>query len=232
MPSRKPRQLDLGLKRMSAHGGYRVGAGRNRTSSYQSHVPRPRFSCLTPAHVTLRLADGLPSLRRREVLAALQAGLRISELAVIHFSVLSNHLHLLIEARHPEALARRMQGLTIRLAKAINRIAGRRGTVFRERYHVRVLKTPTEVRNAIRYVLLNERNHRGGGRVELDRHSSALLVNDAAWSTLLGPRWRRVIGFPKEWEPENREKAQAEMKVLVKEPRTWLLRTGWSRART
>src|SRR2546425_4555483 len=37
-----------------------------------------------------------------------------------HFSVQGNHLHLLVEAEGAESLSRGMQGLTIRIARAIN----------------------------------------------------------------------------------------------------------------
>jgi hypothetical protein len=36
---------------------------------------------------------------------------------------------------------------------------GRRGPVFEDRYHAHVLRTPAEVRNAIRYVLGNFESH-------------------------------------------------------------------------
>jgi hypothetical protein len=53
-----------------------------------------------------------------------------------------------------------MQGLGVRLARAINRAMGSRGKVFSDRYHDRILRTPREVRFALRYVLLNARKHR------------------------------------------------------------------------
>ena len=52
-----------------------------------------------------------------------------------------------------------MQGLLIRLAKALNRLWGRSGAVFSDRYHDHVLRSPWEVRNAVQYVLNNARKH-------------------------------------------------------------------------
>ena len=66
--------------------------------------------------------------------------------------------HFVVEAAGAVALARGMQGLTIRLARRLNVLLGRRGKLFAQRYHARPLRTPTEVRNAIRYVLLNGRH--------------------------------------------------------------------------
>jgi hypothetical protein len=53
-----------------------------------------------------------------------------------------------------------MQGLAIRLARAINRVLGRTGKVFADRDHMRILQTPAEVRNALLYVVENRWKHR------------------------------------------------------------------------
>jgi hypothetical protein len=89
MPSPRAKQLDLGLKRMSRHGGHRPGAGRKRTSTFQSHVARPRFRATEPLHVTLRLQDELPSLRRQDLREALARAVGLARkrgLAIAHFS--------------------------------------------------------------------------------------------------------------------------------------------------
>ena len=62
---------------------------------------------------------------------------------------------MLVEAAGPESLARGMQGLAVRLARALNRCARRSGRVFADRYYPHVLETRREVANALRYVLLN-----------------------------------------------------------------------------
>ncbi len=230
MPARKPKQLDFGLRRMSRHGGYRPGAGRKKTSKLQSHVARPRFKASEPLHIALKLRDGLPSLRRDDVYRELRrAILETRGLAINHFAILSNHIHLILEAPGQRSLARQMQALAIRLAKALNRIERREGPVFRERYHCHVLRTPAEVRNALAYVLLNERRHRSYGRVRLGLHSSAVLVSDRHWKALIGPRWRRLAGVPLGRDPDESKEIERDVATLVKTPRSWLLRTGWLR---
>jgi REP element-mobilizing transposase RayT len=76
-------------------------------------------------HVTLRIAAGVPSLRDGrlfdEVRFALVAGRERFGFRLVHFSVLSNHLHLLAEVPDRRALALAMQGLSIRVARAVNR---------------------------------------------------------------------------------------------------------------
>jgi hypothetical protein len=52
-----------------------------------------------------------------------------------------------------------IKGLSIRIAKGMNRMMGRKGRVFGDRYHSRCLRTPTELQNAVRYIRDNHRNH-------------------------------------------------------------------------
>jgi hypothetical protein len=80
---------------------------------------------------------------------------------------LGNHLHLLVEAASRRALSTGMRALTIRLARRLNAMMGRSGLVLADRYHMHVLRTPAEVRNALRYVRGNFASHaaRRGERV-------------------------------------------------------------------
>jgi putative transposase len=78
---------------------------------------------------------------------------------VVHFSVQANHLHLVVEAEGRDALSRGMKGLAVRVAVRLNRLAKRRGTVFADRYYVRVLESPRAVANALRYVFENYQHH-------------------------------------------------------------------------
>jgi REP element-mobilizing transposase RayT len=116
-----------------------------------------------PLHVTLRMAPHVYNLRSRRSFRVIAASLRVGcdrfDVRVIEFSVQGNHIHLLVEAPNRRALARAIQGLSIRVAKGLNRMMGRTGRVFDDRYHARVLRTPTEVRHAIHYVLENARKH-------------------------------------------------------------------------
>jgi hypothetical protein len=81
------------------------------------------------------------------------------EFRVAHYSLQSDHAHLIVEARSKRALANGMNSIGARLARAVNRVTGRRGPVLEGRYHGRVLGTPREVRRALAYVLLNARRH-------------------------------------------------------------------------
>src|SRR5690242_433275 len=70
-----------------------------------------------------------------------------------------NHIHLLVEAPDRDALAQAMKGLSVRFAKGFNRMMGRSGQVFADRFHSRVLATPSEVRRAMDYIRNNARKH-------------------------------------------------------------------------
>jgi REP element-mobilizing transposase RayT len=166
----------LALPEPRTWGGRRKGAGRKPRGATAgvSHARRPAFRRL-PAHVTLRLCAHVWSLRSRRslrvIVRALRGGAERFGVRVVELSLQGNHAHLLVEAADEQALARAVQGLCIRVARGMNRLMGRRGRVFDDRYHARVLRTPTEVRRAREYVLRNRQHH--FGEPGLDRYSSA-----------------------------------------------------------
>ena len=90
---------------------------------------------------------------------AFEAGKQCFGFRLVQFSVQANHLHLIAEADDRRALSRGMRALGVRIAKRLNRMLCRTGRVFADRYHARQLATPTEVRNALRYVLNNALHH-------------------------------------------------------------------------
>ena len=78
---------------------------------------------------------------------------------ITHFSVQRDHAHLIVEAGSRACLVRGIKGLCVRIARAMNRLMQRKGAVFADRYHDRVLTTPRQTRHAIAYVLCNFRKH-------------------------------------------------------------------------
>jgi len=93
------------------------------------------------------------------VMAAIAGGNAREDFRVVHFSVQSNHVHLICEAHGNKALALGMRGIGGRIAKKVNGVLGRKGRVIADRYHAHVLNTRAEVRNAVRYVLRNAERH-------------------------------------------------------------------------
>jgi hypothetical protein len=115
-----------------------------------------------PAHVTLRVVRELPCLRDRDVATGVVEQVRRASrkgFRVIAYSIQGDHMHLLVEALGSRTFTSGMRGLTIRIARAVNRALGRSGPVLRDRYHTRALTTPTEMRNAYLYVLANRLKH-------------------------------------------------------------------------
>jgi len=178
--------MQLALPRTSGWGGPRKGAGaKKKQGSRVQHRPRLRFRKQS-VHVTLRLRVGVWNLRSRRCFTALQRAFRAGKdrfgFRLCHFAIEGNHLHFIVEAGDHTELSRGLQGLNIRMAKALNRLMRRRGSVFAGLYHAHVLRTPTEVRNALRYVLGNHAIHvRRQGRVpslEIDPYCSLATVED------------------------------------------------------
>ena len=181
-------------------GGKRAGAGRKRRSLLRrvSHKRRPRHVARFPLHVVLRARRDAPGLRGKQVFrslrVALTAGAARAGFRLVHFSVQGNHLHLVVEAADKVALSRGMQGLAVRIARAVNRAAARTGRVFADHYFARELKTPAEVRRAVRYVLDNTMLH-GGLQPRIDPCASAApLVQPRTWLLTVG--WLRSRAGP------------------------------------
>ena len=159
-------------------------------------------------HVTLRVREGLPSLRSDKLMfSAVRDAIALghkTDFRIVHFSVQSNHLHLIVEAHDESALSRGMQSLEHRMAHAVHRAVGVGGRVFADRYHAHTLCSPREVRAALVYVLQNWAKHGPSGH--FDPRSSARWFD--GWS-----------------EPPPSGKGPP----IVAVPRTWLITVGWRR---
>ena len=160
------------------------------------HQPK-RFRCSCPDVWNLRSRRSFRELSAAFAETCNRAGFRL-----IHFSVQGNHRHLIVEASDEVRLSRGLQGLAVRIARRLNRLMGRTGKVFADRFHQHVLRSPAEVARAVAYVLGNFVVHalRRGEPVSAtapDEYSSAR---------------QRETGPP-----------------LVAPAQSWLLRGGWRR---
>ncbi len=215
--NRQPQQPALPFK--AQHGGRRTGAGRKPKGDRAgvAHTPRAPLAARFPTHVTAKLRENLPALRRKDAYAALRAafarGCDRNGFRLVHYAVLNDHLHFVVEASDRSTLSRGIQGLLIRVARTLNRLWARRGPVFADRYHDRILKSPREVRNALVYVLGNARRHAAAGR---------MTAVPQAIDTFTSAPW--FDGFREALVVRN---LPAERPVTL--ARTWLLSTGWRR---
>ncbi len=147
-----------------ADGAGRLASERRATEGGTTvpHDARPVHEARNPAHVTLRLRADVPSIARTWLMQTIRSSITDSqkvEFRIVDRYVLANHLHLLTETGSALALSRGVQGSAGRLALRINRALKRTGKVFATRYHVRALTTPRDVRNTLRYVLLDRKHH-------------------------------------------------------------------------
>jgi putative transposase len=162
MRRRRPKQLEL---RPKTWGGKREGAGRppGRGRRNVAHRSRAPFSRRSALHVTLRMAQHVYGLRSGRSQRVVENMLRIGAdrfgTQVVQVSVQGNHIHLLVEALDHVSLGQAMKGLGVRLARGMNAMMGQRGRVLGDRYHARVLRTPTEIRHAVQYIRHNHRKH-------------------------------------------------------------------------
>ena len=174
-------------------------------------------------HVTLRAL--FRPLRSQHVFPTLGLALsaatrRTKRFRILHFSVQSDHLHLIVEASDKKALSSGMQSVAILVARSVNRLVMRRGRFWADRWHGRALTSPRQVRNALVYVLANFRKH-ATARLPagIDAFSSALRFDG----------WRVATSgeLPRAGPPYHATMARW---VEVSEPETWLGATGWKRA--
>src|SRR5664279_1524886 len=240
MARTSPKQLEIKLdKNGQRRGGKRKGAGRPQRGARASerHKKRPKLSAYEPVHVVIRARKDVGSLRTRAIFNAIKeatftafahderavaktrASAATTKLGrafhIVHLSIQRSHIHLIVEASDRMALARGMQAFGISAARHINAATGHRGSVFNDRYFPRVLKTPTQVRNCLAYVLNNWKHH--GETADslrrpwpIDPYSTASMFD--GWKELDG---RRIV-VPSGYDGP-----------MVWWPKTWLLGAGW-----
>jgi REP element-mobilizing transposase RayT len=218
MAKKRKKRVVQKLLRFGANGDGRGGVRENsgRLKAKTSGVPhrtRPEHKARYPLHITLKLKRGLPALRTARVMRVLEpafsSGMEKFGLRMNHYSIQSDHLHLIVEAEDRAALTRGLKGLAGRIAKALNKLWKRKGGILAERYHESVLTTPRQVRHAIAYVLKNALKH---GR-RMPTRDTVDPFTSGAWFD--------------GWRDEFRTCLEDGDVPLVVPARTWLLSKGW-----
>ncbi len=159
---------------MSETGGRRRGSGRKRIHSPGvAHRRRETLNRRTPLHINFRYRAMIRNkatfrLLKKAILNGRRAGLRI-----VHFSFQKNHVHLIIEADSNDVLTKGMRSVTVTMAKGL-----KRGRIQTQRYHLHVLKSLRETKNAVHYVLFNEQKHEKGNSTA-GEYSSLLSLGNA-----------------------------------------------------
>jgi REP element-mobilizing transposase RayT len=200
-------------------GGKRKGAGRKPKNELPGvpHVVRPIVNKHNVTHVVLRTDPSIGYLRKPDPKRAFNWALSVvgdrQDFRICQISIQGNHVHLLCEAEDRMALSRGMRAFQISAARGLN--GDRRlGRVFIDRYHATIIRTPTQLRNALSYVFGNWRHHgydRNYGRTRFDPYSSA--ISFGGFSELEEPEVFRI--------PPNQDLLRVAL------PKSWLLQRGW-----
>ena len=221
------------------HGGRRKGAGRKPagTRAGSGHKTRPEIDGTCALHVVLRVASEVGNVRRRSMYRAIRAAtIAVAKrgwIRIVHLSIQHNHLHLLVEAESKRKLAQGMLGFKVSAARQVNRGLGRpRGRVFADRYHLVVITSPRQTRNALSYILNNWRRHGEDGRSATDPRTRGRVCDPRARGWMTDPYssgrafrgWRELDGHTMVTPDVPTCGA-----LVVSEPRGWLLREGWRR---
>ena len=211
----------LEFEKVSGHGGKRRGAGRKNRSGLMSHGKRPPVDFKKPLHITLKLKRKMPNLRTREFHKQFRHAAKQAKrlgFNLTHYSLQTDHVHLIAEARDNRSLETGMKSLAGRLGRRLRSLVGGQGSVWAGRFHLRVLKTPTEVKRVLQYVLLNRAKH--ANLIEhLDEFSSAFAFTE--WKKLIGKKWNGLL------QEQVHHLTESEK---LSRPTSWLLRVGWTRA--
>lgn len=186
------KQLEINIY-SGRHGGVRPGAGRPRKQSQgAAHQKRPQITSRTPLHINFKYSCRVRhDLGLNHLHKAIQNAARF-EFKVCAYSLQYNHIHLIVEAPSSEAMTSGMRSLTNTFAKNF-----KKGSIQVERYHLHVLNTPRETRNALSYVLLNDLKHTGKMDLKFTRWiskgkswlltSSSKGIASEAWPKFLCP---------------------------------------------
>ena len=225
MPRPRKRHQQQQIRFGDRRGGKRRGAGRPAQGerSSERHEKREAFRSYEPVHVVARVVSDVGELRTRQTYQAIRKAMISTftreSFRIVHLSIQNTHVHLLVEADHRMALARGMQAFQISAAKHLNaaisrrRRARRRGKVFVDRYHAKIIRSPRQARNALSYVLNNWRKH-GEDRLPFAR----TWVLDPYSTAVHFDGWRDyTVGTLRAgYEP-----------LMAWKPRCWLLKDGW-----
>jgi putative transposase len=168
--------------------------------------------------VTVKVVPVARSLRspraRRAIEAIFVAEKQRQGFRLLHYAIRRDHIHLVCESDDTMALSRGMQRLGARIARRLNKLWERAGSLFSDRYHNRVIQTPRDLRNVLRYVLLNE-------------HKDALLqageLLGGGFDPCSSAQW--FDG----WHPSEPRPPPDDREPPVTAAKSWLARQGWRR---
>ena len=109
-------------------------------------------------HITKRVRTGVPRLRRQEVLDCFRELVEEARKRGVHtfaWVIQDDHIHWYARPESKEALADATRYVFGRFAKYVNRLFGRTGKVFEERYYSEISRSVKQAFVTLNYVLKN-----------------------------------------------------------------------------
>ena len=127
------------------------------------HQSRPTLPKDRPLHVTIKFdKKKIATLRNklfyREIRKSFHR-LHLSGVRLIEFSVQKDHIHFLLESANKIVLGKAMRALSISLSKRFSLLLNRKIKALKSRYHLHILNTLKELKNARQYILNNSAKH-------------------------------------------------------------------------
>ncbi|MBT3236341.1 MAG: hypothetical protein HN353_10355 [Bdellovibrionales bacterium] len=218
-----PQQLPLDLK---TRGRPKKKGDIHKTSSGKiAHISRPSIDRNNPIHINIRVQEKLPNLRRKSSFKLFTKAVkraRLKGLRVVHFSLQTNHLHLLVEADSNRQLSSGMRSLLITYSIWINRLLKRQGPLFRDRFNMEVITTPRRMKNLLNYIFKNSAKHRKHAFNQIDLYCSHLILSAQDQFRLFG---RKIP--PPPISHQVRALALKRLAELLFPPQSWLAAVGW-----
>jgi hypothetical protein len=199
------KQLELNMNK-GDWGGRRKGAGRKRKHSRGvAHCKREIVTTREPLHVNFKF--NIP-VRNETGLLALTKSIENARkyFHILHYSLQWNHIHLIVEAKDNNSLITGMRSFTNTFVKRMGK-----GSIQKERYHLHVLRSVKETKNAFRYVILNHIHHSKKRTLRADLFSSISQLN--------------VREIAREYKVTI-IKDQRNTLILLDQPSSWLGRKG------
>ena len=142
------------------------------------HTKREEIHRPTPLHLTVKLNKA--NIQNKIILKGLRHAIlraRLQGLKIIHYTLEHNHVHLYAEASENKILGKAMKAFGVSLAKKINRHFKTKGRCYKNRYHLRVLKSASEVKNVLNYILKNGIKHKRTKSI-FDPYNSAMVLHN------------------------------------------------------
>ena len=158
-----PRMLTVNVSAPCRANACATRQSEEKPTQMVPHRTRPQFKSRFPLHVTLRIRRDVRAMRTQHCFKAMErafwTGGNKYGLRLVHFAVMNDHIHMMVEAEGKESLSKAMHALNIRIARAVNRAQQRRGNVLADHYHADILRSPTHVVRVRTYLLTNAAKH-------------------------------------------------------------------------